>query len=415
MYGVEVHANALQNMLDGEYVRPMETGGRLMLLLLVALVSGGVAFWRGAGWGAAAALLAWAGTWIGAWWAWAGVAYAPGGELLSFDERFVWVPVGAPMLAGIFSYVGSVAYVAVVEGREKRFIKRAFSKHVSAELVEEIAENPALLQLGGQKRELSLLFSDLSGFTPLAENMDAQDLLSLLNDYLDEMTRIVLEEGGFLDKYMGDAIMAFWNAPRTEHDHADRALRTAVVMQRRMAELNRRWREGNPAHQDLKVRIGVHTGEVVVGNVGGEERFEYSAIGDSVNLAARLEPANKGYDTLNMVSEASLAAGNRDLYRVREIDLVAVMGKEEPVKVYELLELAGVELAPGREEALRLYERAMAAYRRREWSTAKTLFAAALAAYPDDGPSRVYVARCEEHMAAPPPADWDFVVHRTEK
>ena len=415
MYGVEVHANALQNMLDGEYVKPMGTGGRLALLFLVALVSGGVVFWQGAGWGAAAAVLAGVGTWIGAWWAWAGVAYVPGGELFSFDERFVWVPVGAPILAGIFSYVGSVAYVAVVEGREKRFYKGAFSKRVSPELVEEIAENPALLQLGGHKRRLTLLFSDLSGFTTLSENMDPVELVALLNDYLHDMTQIVLDEGGFLDKYIGDAIMAFWNAPTLDPDHPDRAMHTAVIMQRHMAELNRRWREGNPAHEDLKVRIGVHTGEVVVGNVGGEQRFEYSAIGDPVNLAARLEPANKSYETLNMVSEVTLEAGNRALYRVRELDLIAVKGKEEPVKVYELLELAGVQLAAEKEEALKHYERGMAAYKRHEWSAAKEHFEAALEACPGDGPSRVYAARCEEHVASPPPADWDFVVHRTEK
>jgi len=415
MYGVEVHANALQNMLDGEYVSPVGPAGRIALLLLVALVSAGVTFWRGAAWGAAAAAFAGLATLVYAWWAWAGVVYVPGGELFSLGRRFTWVPVGAPLLTSILSYVGSVAYVAVVEGREKRFIKSAFSKHVSPELVDEIAANPALLQLGGQKRRLTVLFSDLSGFTPLSENMDAQDLLSLLNEYLEDMTTIVLEEGGFLDKYIGDAIMAFWNAPRDVPDHADRAMRTAILMQRRLRELNRSWREAKPDHVELRVRIGVHTGEVVVGNVGSEQRFEYSAIGDPVNLAARLEPANKAYDTQNMVSETTLAAVDQRAYRVRELDLIAVKGKDEPVRVYELLELAGVELAPDKEEALQCYVAGMEAYKARDWCAAKEHFGAALAACPTDGPSRVYVARCADHLAAPPPADWDFVVHRTEK
>jgi adenylate cyclase len=415
MYGVEIHANALQNVVDGEYVRPMGAWGRLALLVIVALVSGGVAFWQGAGWGAVAAVVAGVATWIYAWWAWAGVAYVPGGSLFAFEARFTWVPVGAPLLSGILSYVGSVAYVAVVEGREKRFIKGAFSKHVSPELVDEIAENPALLRLGGQKRHLSLLFSDLAGFTTLAENMDPEELLSLLNQYLDDMTKIVLAEGGFLDKYIGDAIMAFWNAPRDVPDHADRAMRTAVVMQRHMRELNRRWREANPAHEDLKVRIGVHTGEVIVGNVGGEQRFEYSAIGDPVNLAARLEPANKSYDTLNMVSQITLEAGEPGKYRVRELDYIAVKGKAEPVTVYELLELTGVDLPQELEEAIRLFEDGMAAYKRHDWQTAKDRFEAALEAHPTDGPSRVYAERCAEHLVTPPPTDWDFVVRRKEK
>jgi len=415
MYGVEVHANALQNMIDGQYVRPFGALATFILLLLVAAACGGAVFWRGTGWGGLVTVLALGATGLVAWWAWAGVVYVPGAELFSLGAPFSWVPVGAPFLSGIFAYVGSVAWVAIVEGREKRFIKGAFSKRVSPEFVEKLAENPALLELGGVKRPLTLLFSDLSGFTTLSENMDPEDLLTLLNEYLDEMTEVVLEQDGFLDKYIGDAIMAFWNAPGDVPDHANRAMRTAVLMQRHMNELNARWARANPEHEPLKVRIGVHTGEVVVGNVGGEQRFEYSAIGDSVNLAARLEPANKTYDTLNMVSQVTLEAGDGAQFRVRELDYIAVKGKEEPVKVYELLELAGVGLPEDREQALGHYQEGMEAYKRRAWTEAKTRFQAALDACPTDGPSAVYVRRCDDHIASPPPPDWDFVVHRTEK
>jgi adenylate cyclase len=415
MYGVEVHANALQNILDGEHVRPMGRGAKLPLLLVVALIAGAVVFWRGVAWGAAATVAAGIATLVYAWWAWAGAAYVPGGELFAFGRRFAWVPVGSPILSALFAYVGSVAYVAVIEGRDKRLIRGAFGKYVSPDVLDEITKNPEALKLGGQKQPLTLLFSDLSGFTTLSENMDPEDLLTLLNEYLDDMTQIVLDEKGYVDKYIGDAIMAFWNAPKAVDDHADRAIRVAVLMQRRMADLNRGWREENPAHEDLRVRIGVHTGEVVVGNVGGEERINYSAIGDPVNLAARLEPANKTYDTLNMVSEASLAAAERSLYRVRDLDLIAVKGKAEPVQVYELLELAGVPLSADREEALRHYAAGMAAYKARDWGGARGHFRRALEACPSDGPSRVYDERCTDHIANPPPPDWDFVVYRTEK
>lgn len=415
MYGVEVHANALQNMLDGEYVTPMRAFPRLLLLLFVGLIAGGATFWKGAGWGGAAFVLALVGTGLYAWWAWAGVVFLPGGELFSLGDRFTWVPVGAPILSGLFAYVGSVAYVAVVEGREKRFIKGAFGKYVSPEVVNRISRDPAALKLGGQSRPLSLLFSDLAGFTTISERMSPEQLLALLNEYLDDMTAIVLDELGTLDKYIGDAIMAFWNAPEDVEDHADRAMRTAITMQRRMNELNRTWSEANPDHEPLKVRIGVHTGTVVVGNVGGQARFDYSAIGDSVNLAARLEPANKTYNTLSMVSEVTLEAGDASRYRVRELDLIAVKGKEEPVKVYELLELAGVPLANDKEAALVQYELGMAEYKEHEWARAREYFEAALDACPDDGPSAVYVQRCDEHIASPPPPDWDFVVRRTEK
>jgi len=281
--------------------------------------------------------------------------------------------------------------------------------------VADIARNPEALQLGGQKRTLSLLFSDLAGFTTLSERLDPQELLAHLNEYLSDMTRIVMDEQGTLDKYIGDAIMAFWNAPKEVEDHADRALRAAILMQRRMRELNARWRGANADAEELVVRIGVNTGTVVVGNVGGAERFDYSAIGDAVNLAARLEPANKTYDTLTMCSEFTLEQARREDFRVRELDLIAVKGKVEPVRVYELLELADVELAPEKEEALRHYDAGLNAYKRRDWTLAAEYFQAALEADPADGPSRVYLDRAEEYTDAPPPADWDFVVRRTTK
>jgi len=415
MYGVEIHANAVQNMLDERYVRPMGQAGEALLLLLAALLAGGAVFWRGAGWGGFATVATVAGLVVAGYWSWAGQAYGPGGTWLDLGEPLLWLPVVTPGLAAVFSYVGSVAYVSVVEGREKRFIKGAFGKYVSPEVVADIARNPEALQLGGQKRTLSLLFSDLAGFTTLSERLDPQELLAHLNEYLSDMTRIVMDEQGTLDKYIGDAIMAFWNAPKEVEDHADRALRAAILMQRRMRELNARWRGANADAEELVVRIGVNTGTVVVGNVGGAERFDYSAIGDAVNLAARLEPANKTYDTLTMCSEFTLEQARREDFRVRELDLIAVKGKVEPVRVYELLELADVELAPEKEEALRHYDAGLNAYKRRDWTLAAEYFQAALEADPADGPSRVYLDRAEEYTDAPPPADWDFVVRRTTK
>ncbi|MGB1778040.1 MAG: CHASE2 domain-containing protein [Longimicrobiales bacterium] len=414
MYGIEIHANALQNIIDGSYVRRLGLGGRLLLMLFVTLACGALVFRQGAAWGAAITTGAIAGIWVVAFWAWAGAAYGPGSEYLDLGAVGLWVPIATPSLAAALSYVGCVAYVAVIEGKEKRFIKGAFGKYLSPDVVTEIFKDPSSLTLGGEKRPLSLLFSDLSGFTTISEEMDAQDLIALLNEYLNDMTQVVFDENGYLDKYIGDAIMAFWNAPKDVPDHADRAMRTAIFMQRRMNDLNDRWAEGSDDHEPLKVRIGVHTGEVVVGNVGGEDRFDYSAIGDAVNLAARLEPANKTYDTLNMVSEITLVAGEGS-YRVRELDFIAVKGKEEPIKVFELLELEGVELSPEKEEALRHFDAGMAAYKRHEWASARTHFQDAVRACPDDGPSILYVSRCDEHIEDPPPADWDFVVRRTEK
>lgn len=415
MFGVEIHAHALQNMLDEEYIRPLGEGSLIILLLLVSAVTGGAVFWKGAGWGGGATGIVAFAAFAGGFWLWAGEVYVPGGTLATLDQRFLWFPMVTPILAAILGYVGSVAYVSVVEGREKRFIKSAFGKYVSPAVVSQIAESPESLQLGGQKRELSVFFSDLAGFTTLSERLDPQDLLAQLNEYLTDMTQIVMDEGGTLDKYIGDAIMAFWNAPQNLPDHADRALRTMILTQRKMAELNARWRERDPSHQDLVVRIGVNSGEVVVGNVGGKDRFDYSAIGDPVNLAARLEPANKSYDTLNMASEYTLAMAKKDQYRVRELDLIAVKGKEKPVKVYEVLEMTGVAFSAGKEEMLRHYEAGMKAYKSHQWEAAASSFEAAVSAFPGDGPSKLYVERSRQNSADPPPPDWDFVVRRTVK
>ena len=433
MFGVEVHANALQNLLDGTFIRRLPGPWTTFLLLAVAGMVGGMVFWKGAGWGAGAAVVTALGVWITAYWAFTGTAFLPLlGSLGSVGPGFVWMPVVTPFVAVLLSYVGSTAYVSVVEGREKRFIRGAMGKYVPREVVDEIAENPAALRLGGQRRALTVLFSDLAGFTTLSETLEPEELITLLNRYLTVMTDRVMDEEGTLDKYIGDAIMAFWNAPRIQADHADRALRCAVHMQREVRRLNMsaaesenrspesggsgaRRSSARPAVGPLSVRIGINTGDVVVGNVGGEERFDYSAIGDPVNLAARLEPANKTYGTGIMASEFTLAHADASDYRLRELDLIAVKGRREPVRVFEVVELADHPLPADLDEALEHFQSGLRAYRNRDWSLAGEYFSAALEVRPDDGPSRLYLDRSRAHIADPPPTDWDFVIRRTVK
>jgi adenylate cyclase len=407
-FGVEVHANALMNMLDGEYVRTSGAGLLGLVILINALITTGVVFRWGTAWGAGVMLLTMLGHASLAFAAFAGVGAVWGGP-------YLWLPMISPVLAIVVAYLSATAYVAVVEGREKRFIRGAFGKYVSPDVVAEIAEDPESLKLGGQKRELSILFSDLAGFTDLSESLDPQELLALLNEYLTEMTALVMDEGGTLDKYIGDAIMAFWNAPQDQPDHADRALRCAIRMQRRMDELNARWAAEGKQSDPFVVRIGLNTGTVVVGNVGGEDRFDYSAIGDPVNLAARLEPANKTYDTLTMVSEYLVEQVYEEQYQLRELDLMAVKGKTLPVRVYEVVEEVGVDIPEDRAQALKHYDAGLKAFRDRDWELALRYFEAALQADPTDGPSKVYLKRALEFQASPPAEDWDFVVRRTTK
>jgi class 3 adenylate cyclase/CHASE2 domain-containing sensor protein len=399
-YGVEVHANALQNLLQGQHLRPLPQPWLTLLLFLVALVAAGMTFWRGAKWGAVAGgSVAGVAVWL---------------ALEAFSRGAIVMPGVGPVLAFVFAYTGAAGYVSLVEGREKRMIRSAFSKYVPPDVVADLVADPSRLKLGGEKREVSILFGDLAGFTSMAEVLEPELLVSILNDYLAEMSDIVFDEGGTLDKYIGDAIMALWGAPTPVNDHALLACRAAVRMQRRLAALNDQWRERGSSWPPLRMRIGINTGTPVVGNIGGQRRFDYTALGDAVNLAARLEPACKTYGVGTMIGEATRrAAGARVV--VRELDMLAVYGKADPVRVYELIGLANDTLPAAAAELIEQYEAGLAAYRRRDFELAVSYFAAALQIQPLDRPSRLYRDRSADCILNPPPADWDFVERRQVK
>ena len=398
IYGVEAHANALQNIIQGSYMTPVPRVVVLLLLLAVALGTTALTFWKGVKWGAVFGAVALAAVWVAA--------------LQLFDRSYTILPMISPALATIMAFTTSAAYVSIVEGREKRMLRGAFSKYVPPGVVEELVADPTKLRLGGEKRTISILFSDVAGFTSMSEVLAPETLLSVLNEYLDEMSDIVFEERGTLDKYIGDAVMALYGAPTAVPDHALHACRTALRMQDRLAQLNARWLAEGREWKPLHIRIGVNTGTPVVGNIGGERRFDYTALGDAVNLAARLEPACKSYGVRIMIShETRRLAG--DAIVVRELDMLAVYGKAEPVAVYELLALAGT--AFGDSELIDLYDRGLAAYRNRDFELALQYFNAALEIKENDGPSLLYRDRSEEYMLNPPPADWDFVERRQIK
>jgi class 3 adenylate cyclase/CHASE2 domain-containing sensor protein len=396
-YGVEIHANALENLLAARFLRPTPLAGRALLVFAVALAVALACFRWGAKGGAVTALLALAAAWLGA------------NEL--FARADLVVPIIAPTLSAFVALVGSTSYIAIVEGREKRMIRGAFGKYVSPQVVDELVADPSRLKLGGERRAITMLFSDLAGFTSLSESLEAERLVGLLNEYLDEMVEIVLADGGTLDKYMGDAIMALYGAPTQLDDHAVHACRTALRMHRRLDTLNEQWRqEGWPA---LHMRIGLNSGSPIVGNIGGAKRFDYTALGDAVNLAARLEPACKIYGVATMIGEQTRAAAG-DAIIVRELDVLAVYGKAEPTRVYELIGMTGDDVA-GMAEVIGHYENGLNAYRDRDFELAGRYFETALELRPDDGPARLYAGRCREYMLEPPPADWDFTERRLVK
>ena len=397
MFGTEVHANALENLLTGTYLRPLSTARTLFLLFVLAAIVAAVTFWRGATWGVVAGLGLLAADMLTA--------------VLALDQAQLHVPIVGPGLAATFAFLGSVSYVSIVEGREKRVIRGAFSKYLSPIVVDELVNDPSRLKLGGEKRHLSILFSDLAGFTSLSESLEPEALLALLNEYLDDMADIVMSEGGTLDKYIGDAIMALYNAPAAIPDHAIKACRTALRMQRRLDRLNEEWVKQDRPH--LGMRIGINTGYPVVGNIGGEKRFDYTALGDAVNLAARLEPACKTYGVAIMISGNTRDEAG-DAIVTRELELLAVYGKEEPVPVYELVALAGEDLGE-KAELIGHYEQGIAAYRNRDFELAIQYFQAAAEVDPTDGPTALYLERCRGFIQNPPPAEWDGVERRQVK
>ena len=253
--------------------------------------------------------------------------------------------------------------------KEGHFIKTTFQRYVPATVVEQLAKNPELLQLGGERRPMTVFFSDLEGFTTLAEKLSPEALVELINEYLSAMTLCLFSHEATVDKYEGDAIMAFWGAPLEQPDHALRACRAAIDAQSALAALRGKWkRAGLP---ELEMRIGLNTGPMVVGNMGSMVKMDYTVLGDAVNLGARLEGANKLYGTRIMISEATLKAAG-DSIEARELDLLAVKGKSLSTRVYELTGHKGrVARSAGGPPT---YEAALAAYRRRAWDEAEAGF-----------------------------------------
>ena len=288
---------------------------------------------------------------------------------------------------------------------------RSFRRYVPARLVSDLLASGREAVLGGEERMLSVLFCDLADFTSLAETLNPQALVEQLGDYFQALSEEVTACGGTVDKYIGDAVMAFWGAPQQDPDHAAAACRAALRCQVRLAELRVRWAaEGKPP---FRGRVGVNTGPVVVGNIGSEARFNYTVIGDAVNVASRLEGLNKYFGISALVSEATyLAAAGAAV--ARPLGRVAVKGKSAPVLVYELLGMKG-EVAPGVESSAAEFAVALDAYGRHDWAAAAAVLERLLAAHPNDEPALRMLARCQTDAADPPGKGWDGVVQMDTK
>ncbi len=310
----------------------------------------------------------------------------------------IWLEFVAPEFAVLTAFTAATLANYNVEGKKKRFIKNVFQFYLSPHVIERIIEDPSKLRLGGERKEISSFFSDLAGFTSISEGLSPEDLVRLLNAYLSEMTDIILDTGGTLDKYEGDAIIAFWNAPADQPDHALRAARAAVRCQKRLAEIRGPFKE--KFGHELYMRIGVNSGQAVVGNMGAENRFDYTAMGDTVNLASRLEGACKQYNIPILMGESTYDQ-IKNAYAAREIDLIRVIGKKRPVHVYEPVEEME-KISQERLKQIEIFHAGLKAYRNRDWSLALELFKS----LENDGAAKVYIERIHALIKEPPPSDW---------
>ncbi|MBI3107066.1 MAG: adenylate/guanylate cyclase domain-containing protein, partial [Candidatus Rokubacteria bacterium] len=313
------------------------------------------------------------------------------------------VPVSVAM-AG--AYLGVVVAGYVAEEREKKRIRSAFGHYLAPQVLEEVLRSPERLRLGGERRRLTVLFSDIEGFSALSEKIPADDVSPMLNEYLDRMMGCIKATAGTLDKFIGDAVMAEWNAPVAQADHAARACEAALLMMEEVRRLRERWRaEGKPPRN---VRIGINTGEMVVGNLGSREIFDYTVIGDEVNVAARLEPLNKDFDTNIAVSGSTRDEAEEHrpgTFVFRRLARVLLKGKSAPVEVHELVGRTGAVEAE-RMAALEAYGRGLDLFFAGRFPEARALLERAVETCPGDGPSGAYAALCASYEASPPPADW---------
>ncbi|HEU5196975.1 MAG TPA: CHASE2 domain-containing protein [Methylomirabilota bacterium] len=385
--GYVIHATALDNLLNGDgLVRPAllpRTVALIVFAMLCGALFGAIPTLRGSSIAALAVIIGYIGV-----------------ALWLFSSHQVWLLTVTPVVAIAAAFLGDTGYGYLTEGRERRFLRDAFGRYVAPEVVAQLVRNPGQFALGGETREMTVMFVDVAGFTTLSEGRPPAQLVQLMNECFTEIAKVIQGHGGTVDKFIGDAVMAFWNAPVEYPDHAARACRAAQDILKVLMPLNVGWAQrGLPA---ISMRVGAATGPALVGNVGSSTKFNYTVMGDTVNLASRLEGAAKVFGTLNLVAGSTVQAA-AGAVACRELDWLAVKGKSEAVPVFEIMP---GEATPSRVEAWERYAAGLAAYRARKFDEALEQFHAALKAEPEDGPSKEMIARCEEYLVTPPPDDW---------
>ncbi len=389
--GVEIHATLLDNYLSGDFIRPVPVsltiGGVLLLSLLLGLATSTLR----------SSLAITLNSAIG-------VILPVGCGLVAYNAGY-WLPIVALEMAALFTIGFALLANYATEGRRRRFIKGAFRQYLSPAVIDQLIANPERLKLGGERKNLSIFFSDLQGFTSISEGLEPEELTALLNEYLTAMTDIVMDEGGTVDKYEGDAIIAFWNAPLDIPQHELRTVRAALRCQAELARMRPAIKER--IGKEMLMRIGINTGPAVVGNLGSHTRFDYTMLGDAVNLAARLEGANKQFGTFTMISEDTRRHIGPNI-PVRELARLAVVGRGEPVIVYEPV---SPEEYAHRQTLWDTFEKGLVLFYQGVFQEAREIFETIQTM---DPAAAAYVKKCGELLENPPEA-WGGVWVATTK
>ena len=395
--GVAVHAATLDALLHGGYLRRIPTAAVVLFMAVIAATVCGFVLTHTSM--LANLILALC------------MSLAAYGLPALLFNRGWYLALIPPLAALVTSFAASSIYSYATEGRERRFVRRAFSQYMDETVVAHLLKNPDLIKPGGQRRRVTVFFADIAGFTSIAERFPPEETALMLHDVLNAVSEEVIRHHGVIDKYIGDCVMAFWGAPLESADAGRNACRAALASLEALGRVNQGFvARGLGA---ISMRVGLHSGDAIVGNLGSDRLFDYTVVGDTVNLASRLESANKYFSTRIMISADTLQDAG-DSFLVRELGLIAVKGKLQSVRIYELL--AEQESAP---EELRQwtgeYSRAMELFHGRQWQTAGELFEALLTQHPQDGPAAYYRDWCRECMRNSPLTDDWNVIHLKDK
>jgi adenylate cyclase len=334
-------------------------------------------------------------------------------DALVFVYTGVYVNLLTPALSVFFTFLVITVFKFIRTEQEKSYIRNAFSHYLSSDVINNLLDDPDRLELGGEQKYMTAMFTDVKGFSSISEKLDPTDLVKLLNEYLTAMSDTVLDLRGTIDKYEGDAIICFFGAPIEFEDHARRACQSAVRMRKIESELNKHFLENSLSPGPLLTRIGINTGDMVVGNMGTIKKMDYTIMGSAVNLASRLEGVNKQYGTWVLISQATYDAGGKD-FTTRQMDRVRVVGINEPVRLYELIdekETTDSKL----EEAIDIFHLGQELFESKAWDNALKNFQDVLKILPNDGPANVFAERCKQYKKKPPPDTWDGVFNLTVK